>query len=171
MPHRRSFRARVRYRTGVVLALAATAWTLAPGSVASTPVQDGPDDASAAASAAAHAALDPRVRSGAEAFLAHGCAACHRLDSVGATGLFGPVLNAAGAIAAARVAAPDYRGAATDAEGYLRESIVDPVAYLVPGYAGSYHRMPAYAHLSDEELTSLVALLTWTAPEGRPDAR
>lgn len=108
---------------------------------------------------------------GAELFLAQGCSACHAFAPVGAGGLFAPPLDGVATTATARIEAPDYRGAASDAPAYLRESIVTPLAYVVPGYAGSYHRMPAYLHLSDEELDALIALLIGPAPEGREPAR
>ncbi|MEX2502168.1 MAG: cytochrome c [Trueperaceae bacterium] len=104
---------------------------------------------------------------GTELFLAQGCAACHALESVGARGLFAPPLDGVATTALERIASPDYRGAANDVGGYLRESIVTPTAYVVPGYAGSYHRMPAYLHLTDAELDALIALLASSAPEGR----
>ena len=42
--------------------------------------------------------------------------------------LVGPSLAGIAATAAARVKAPDYHGKATDAAGYIRESILDPNA-------------------------------------------
>src|SRR5690606_18754379 len=59
------------------------------------------------------------------------CVACHATQP-GVT-LAGPSLAGVAARAAETVAHPDYAGAATDAEGYLRESIVSPSAHLVPG--------------------------------------
>jgi nitric oxide reductase subunit C len=47
--------------------------------------------------------------------------------------LVGPSLAGLEATAAARVQAAGYQGKATDAAGYIRESILEPNAYLVPG--------------------------------------
>jgi nitric oxide reductase subunit C len=64
-----------------------------------------------------------------------------------------------------RVNAADYTGAATDAHGYLFESIVSPSAYIVPGNA-SYAAngvsiMPGtYANsLTPQEAADLIAYL------------
>jgi nitric oxide reductase subunit C len=47
--------------------------------------------------------------------------------------MVGPTLAGIAATAATRVAATDYTGQATDAAGYIRESILLPNAALVPG--------------------------------------
>ena len=60
-----------------------------------------------------------------------GCFACH--STVKGVSLVGPSLAEIGERADARVKSPDYHGKATDAASYIRESILDPGAYLVPG--------------------------------------
>jgi nitric oxide reductase subunit C len=63
------------------------------------------------------------------------------------------------------VRSPEYRGKAKDAAGYIRESIVDPNAYIVPGAnyrtANGHSVMPASfaATLSRSDLDDLVAFL------------
>jgi hypothetical protein len=52
-----------------------------------------------------------------------------------------------------------YTGEAMTAEAYLRESIVAPATYLVPGYEHTRYRMPAYINLSEPELEALVQML------------
>jgi nitric oxide reductase subunit C len=64
-----------------------------------------------------------------------GCFACH--STVPGVNLVGPSLAGIAARAAERVKATDYHGKATDATGYIRESITEPSAYLVPGPAFS----------------------------------
>lgn len=91
-------------------------------------------------------------------YVEHHCGVCHALATVGAEGFFGPPHDAMGDVAAARVASRDYEGDATDAAGYIRESIVDPQAYVVPGFALTRHPMPAY-DLPEEDLDALVAFL------------
>lgn len=103
-------------------------------------------------------AEDETYERGRTLYLEHYCGACHRLDTVGTQGFFGPPHDAMGPVAEARVEDPSYRGEAVDAAGYLRESIARPAAYVVPGYAGTPHAMPAYA-LSEEDLDALVAFL------------
>ncbi len=60
-----------------------------------------------------------------------GCFTCH--STVAGVNLVGPSLAGLAQRAAASIASPDYHGTATDAASYIRESIVDPGAFLVPG--------------------------------------
>ena len=60
-----------------------------------------------------------------------GCFVCH--STAPGVQLAGPSLAGVGARAAATLQAAGYTGAASDAQAYLRESIVQPSAYLVPG--------------------------------------
>lgn len=99
------------------------------------------------------------VARGLEVYGAQYCGTCHRLTAAGAQGMFGPVQDAMGVIAGARIGDPNYRGEATSAEAYIRESIVSPRAYLVPGYAITHHHMPAYTALSEADLDALVKML------------
>lgn len=90
------------------------------------------------------------------------CTACHSIEP-GQDGA-GPTLAALGTRAEEIIASDDYNGEATTAEEYIRESIIDPSKYLVPGdkYAtGTMSLMPAtYGKtLTDEELDNLVEYL------------
>jgi hypothetical protein len=64
-----------------------------------------------------------------------------------------------GSTAVQRIQHPDYDGGATSAEDYLRESILQPKAFVVPGYENSNHSMPAYTALSEEQVMALVQML------------
>ena len=91
-----------------------------------------------------------------------GCFACHSM-SPGVT-LAGPSLAGIAARAAALVDSATYTGAATDAAGYIRESIVNPHAHLVPGQvyaAGGRSFMPDNygTTLTSEQVEQLVAYL------------
>ncbi len=92
-----------------------------------------------------------------------GCFACHAVTP-GAGGLAGPSLAGIAVVAEARVDSAGYSGSATDAESYLRESIVDPHAYLVPGTlysSGGRSFMPDNYEetLTAEQIDQLVAYL------------
>jgi mono/diheme cytochrome c family protein len=87
------------------------------------------------------------------------CGICHQLSSAGTGGLFGPTHDGMGLIAEQRVHDATYSGSATTAEEYIRESIVSPQVYVVPGYEGTSHRMPAYRYLSDREIMAMVQML------------
>lgn len=103
---------------------------------------------------------DPALlAAGLSVYRAQYCGVCHELDAAETRGTFGPDHNDMGAIAAERLQDANYQGLATTAVEYIRESIVDPQIYIVPGYATTPHRMPPYAHLDSESLDALVAFL------------
>lgn len=60
-----------------------------------------------------------------------GCSVCHRVGSLGARA---PDLAGIGSRAADRIRETGYAGRASAAEGYLRESLEQPCAYVVAGY-------------------------------------
>ncbi len=76
-----------------------------------------------------------------------GCAACHAVDSE--TVMVGPSLKDV-----SEDAGEDVEG--MSAEEYIRQSIVDPGAYLVEGFSNV---MPPFNTLSDSDLNDLVAYL------------
>jgi nitric oxide reductase subunit C len=91
-----------------------------------------------------------------------GCFACH--STTAGVNLVGPSLAGIAALAAARIKEPGYKGKATDVEGYLRESILEPNAYLVEGPTFSSNgqsMMPAGLgeSLEPAQVTQLVAYL------------
>lgn len=91
-----------------------------------------------------------------------GCFACHSVSP--GVNLVGPSLGGIAAAAAARVTAADYHGEATDAESYIRESILDPSIDLAPGATYSSNGrslMPADfgQSLDAAEVDALVAYL------------
>jgi nitric oxide reductase subunit C len=118
-----------------------------------------PESGGVVASEASPMAPPEQLALGIEVYLQSYCGACHALAAAGTAGAFGPSHDDARALAEQRLRDPNYRGAATTPEDYIRESIVDPGVYIVPGYAATPHRMPAYGNLSDEALDALVALL------------
>ncbi len=77
------------------------------------------------------------------------CGGCHEANIFGRR--LGPPLEHIGTVAA-------ERRTGMSAEDYLRQSIVDPGAYLVPGYADSMPRGFG-RDLSREDLDALVAYL------------
>ncbi len=91
-----------------------------------------------------------------------GCFACH--STAAGVNMVGPSLAGIAATAATRVAATDYTGHATDAAGYIRESILLPNAALVPGAtysANGQSLMPSGFDqtLKPAEVDALVAYL------------
>jgi nitric oxide reductase subunit C len=63
------------------------------------------------------------------------CASCHDISRPSPGGDICPNLGNIASEAARIVRQRDYHGRAKDAAGYIRESIVDPNAYIVPGPA------------------------------------
>ena len=102
---------------------------------------------------------------GAQLFATLPCASCHDITQPLPGGAVCPNLGSIATEAARLVRASDYQGRARDAAGYIRESIVDPDAYLVPGeryrQADCQSVMPKdfSATLSHEQLDDLVAFL------------
>jgi nitric oxide reductase subunit C len=91
-----------------------------------------------------------------------GCFACH--STAPDVQMVGPSMAGVGERAEALVASPEYTGSATDAESYIRESLMDPNAFLVPGptfSAGGISFMPQNVEdlLTPEEIDQLVAYL------------
>ncbi len=90
------------------------------------------------------------------------CQACHSIAP--GVNLAGPTLAGLASRAEQAMASADYQGSADSVEAYIRESIVEPSAYLYPGEmysAGGTSFMPTtYADsLTDEQLDQLVAYL------------
>lgn len=91
------------------------------------------------------------------------CGVCHTVIGSATRGGLGPDLTHIGTVAGQRVRASDYTGSATTASDYIRESLVDPDAYVVlgSGYAtaSGTSTMPSASSLglSEFELEQLVA--------------
>lgn len=90
------------------------------------------------------------------------CAACHSMAP--GVNLAGPSLANIATMAEDTLKSGDYKGKATTVEEFIRESIVEPSAYLHPGAmysAGGTSFMPTtYGQdLSDEQIDQLVAYL------------
>jgi cytochrome c oxidase subunit II len=84
-------------------------------------------------------------------FQQNGCGGCHTFKPAGSTGNVGPALD-------------DLKGAAQKAnrgplEKFVRESIVDPGAYLAPGYSDAMPHIFG-EQLSDKQLGQLVQYLS-----------
>ena len=89
------------------------------------------------------------------------CFGCHSLQP-GVT-LVGPSLAGLATRTAGLLTSPEYKGTAKTLEQYIKESIVNPNAYVVPGptfSAGGQSVMPPLASvLKPEEIDELVAYL------------
>jgi mono/diheme cytochrome c family protein len=91
------------------------------------------------------------AKTGEQIFTAAGCAGCHTLAKAGANGTIGPNLNEL----------PSQAGniePGTSAEDYVKESILDPSAFVVKGFKDGV--MPVYkGKLSDAQVAALVKYL------------
>ncbi len=93
-----------------------------------------------------------------------GCGGCHVIPGVpNANGQIGPDLSAMGQVAAQRLQDPNYKGKAKDPAGYIRESIVEPDAYIAPECPSGpcmKGQMPNLSGmLSEAELNAIVQYL------------
>jgi cytochrome c551/c552 len=90
---------------------------------------------------------DPAV--GKASFAKNGCGGCHTYALAGSKGAVGPDLDKLG---------DDADKANQPLNEYVHTSIVNPDAYVAPGFQKGV--MPSYASLPKEELAGLVAFLT-----------
>ena len=94
---------------------------------------------------------------GEKLFAAQGCPACHSLKE--GDKIIGPSLYHIGQTAANRIKEAGYRGKAKTAEEYLRESIVEPNVYIVPGFAAGIMLQDFGKKLNAQEVDDMVAWL------------
>lgn len=147
--------------------LSPTAPTPASATPSSAPTSTAPPAPTAAPSPISGAATEPTaersdaelIARGIEVYRENYCGTCHTLDAADTHGIFGPPHNGVGTTAAQRIAQPDYTGSATTAEGYIRESLIDPNVYHVPGYGGGRYSMPSFSGLDKADLDALVYML------------
>ena len=85
-------------------------------------------------------------------FAANGCAACHTYTPAAATGKVGPDLDHL-----ATDAQKANRGTLVQ---YVHESIIDPNAYIVPGFAASVMPPNFGTTIKKADLANLIAFLT-----------
>jgi cytochrome c oxidase subunit 2 len=90
----------------------------------------------------------PPGEAGKAVFTSNGCASCHTLKAAGASGTVGPDLDKLPAYA---------QQAGKPLEDFVKESIVDPDAYVQPGFTKGV--MPSFATLPADQVDALVTFL------------
>ena len=103
------------------------------------------------AGARSGAAAPPPAALGAELFRAKGCVGCHTGPDSEAVIEVAPDLRLLPTVA-------DHRVAGRTGREYVRQSIEEPQAFVVPGYADGFTLMPALP-LTPAEIDALVAYL------------
>jgi cytochrome c oxidase subunit II len=98
----------------------------------------------------------PPGEAGKSVFAANGCASCHTLQAAGATGKVGPDLDKLPA---------EAQKAGKPLEDFVRESIVDPNAYVQPGFPKNV--MPPFSTLPKDQLDALVKFLVDSSKGGK----
>jgi nitric oxide reductase subunit C len=88
---------------------------------------------------------------------APGCITCHSLEPD--VTQVGPSQADAASRAAETVASQDYSGSADSAQGYLRESIVEPDAHVTEGFSPGVMYQNYEEDLTEEQINDLVAFL------------
>jgi cytochrome c oxidase subunit 2 len=96
--------------------------------------------------------------SGLSVFTTNGCASCHTLKAAGATGKVGPDLDNLPAYA--------KQAHAASLAAFVRQSIVDPNAYVQPGYAKNIMPGTFGTTLSASQLNALVQYLVQASKKG-----
>jgi len=142
---------------------------LGPWYIATQLIPSRPEAAPSAPAGGAPAAIAPAVSqpaaapgkgdavNGEKVFNTQACNACHSLKE--GEKIVGPSLYHVGQTAANRIKDSGYRGKAKTTEEYLRESMVDPNAYIVPGYAAGIMIQDFAKKLSPQDLQDLIAFL------------
>ena len=142
----------------VVQALDAQAQT---ADVMTTDVADD-DVAEAGATEEGDAAMpvdEALVAAGRAVYRQNYCGTCHTLAAAETSGVFGPAHDHVATLALDRLDDPDYRGVATNAAEYIRESILKPEIYIAPGSMLAHQQMPPFTHLSADDVDALVYFL------------
>lgn len=88
---------------------------------------------------------------------APGCITCHSLEPGEVK--VGPSHAGVARRAAEVIRQSNYTGSATTAEGYLRESILEPDAFVEPGFAPGVMYQAYSQTLTEGELADLIAFL------------
>lgn len=83
-----------------------------------------------------------------------GCGACHTLEDAGSTGNVGPKLD---------TVASGAKGAGQPLEAYVKQSIVDPNAYVVPGFPKGVMPPDFKTTLTAQQIDDLVAYIVAVA--------
>ena len=96
-------------------------------------------------------AIPKATVSGKQVFAANGCAACHTFKPAGANGTVGPDLD--------HLAADATKANRGSLVQYATESIVDPSAYVVPGFLAGTMPQDFAKKLSKKQIQDLVAFL------------
>ncbi|MEE9325442.1 MAG: c-type cytochrome [Dehalococcoidia bacterium] len=120
-----------------------------PTSVAPTPTSAAPTPTSTPV----EAALPGDPETGRQLFISGGCIVCHTISNIPeATGTIGPSQDDVATRAATRVEG-------LSAEEYIRQSILDPNAFVVEGFPANVMPQIYDTLFSEEELNDLVAFL------------
>jgi nitric oxide reductase subunit C len=88
---------------------------------------------------------------------APGCVSCHSLEP--GKVIVGPSHAHVASRAAEQVNSSGYNGQASDARGYLRESILEPNAHIVEGFDAGIMYQDYAEVLSQQQVDDLVAFL------------
>jgi cytochrome c551/c552 len=103
------------------------------------------------AAAGAPAPAAGNAAAGKPLFASNGCSACHTFTPAAATGKIGPDLDDLTA---------DAAGAKEPLDAFVKESIVDPDAYIAPGFTKGIMPGTFGTSLSATQIANLVAFLT-----------
>ena len=88
---------------------------------------------------------------------APGCITCHSPDPE--VGRIGPSHDDIISRTRETLASPEYTGSAKDVEGYLRESILEPDAFIRAGYPSGTMPQDYDEILSDQQVADLIAYI------------
>jgi cytochrome c551/c552 len=119
----------------------------------STGATTAPSTTTAATTGAATTGAAPagNAAAGKTVFTSNACASCHTFEPAGATGTVGPDLDTA--------VTADATKAGMSLDAFVRQSIVDPNAYIASGYAKGVMPTTFGSSLSKTQLDDVVAFV------------
>jgi len=100
------------------------------------------------------------IREGISIYRSNYCGSCHTLSIASTRGMFAPDHDDIMSDANEYLNSDIYVGLAETPEEYIRESILDPDVFYTPGYEASNHHMPSFGHLSEQEIDTMVYMLS-----------
>jgi cytochrome c551/c552 len=98
------------------------------------------------------AAAAPSTAAGKAIFVSTGCGACHTLAAAGTTGTVGPNLDGA--------PEKDAKADKMALDAFVKQSIVDPNAFISPGYPKGVMPQTFATSLGAAKIAALVAFIT-----------
>lgn len=142
----------IGYAVGHDTSPSAKTVTVTTGAAPAAPAPTATAKATTTAAATAAPSTSASAAAGKTVFASAGCAACHTFKAAGATGKVGPDLDTA--------PEKDAKSQNVALDAFVKQSIVDPNAFISPGYAKGLMPQTFASSLGAKKVDELVAFIT-----------